>query len=184
LRGALRASADACVGSPAAPDRGAGTGSGTRSGLVELFARLNRHMCRETTTREFATLAMLVVAPDGRSAEYCSAGHEPPLLLRRGQLTHIEEGNLVLGVDAHAPYEQSRLTFEAGDFLLLYTDGAIDALNFAGERFGRERLDAALHQYGTLAPEPALRNIVWDIRRFVGLAEQADDLTVVGVQFR
>ena len=68
--------------------------------------------------------------------------------------------------------------------MLLYTDGALDAADFAGELFGRARLHAALRQYGALAADQVLRNIQWDIRRFIGLAERADDLTLVGLRVR
>ena len=115
---------------------------------------------------------------------FASAGHEPLLLLRDGSLRVIDEAGLVLGVDPHEAYKVHRITVKPGDFLVLYTDGAIDAANFDGELFGRRRLHASLRQHGALAPDEVLHNIVWDIRRFVGLAEQADDLTLVGLRIR
>ena len=79
-------------------------------------------------------------------------------------------------------YHEHALPLCPGDLLLLYTDGAIDARNFAGDEFTRERLWQSFQSYGALRPQHVLDNIVWDIRRFVGLAEQSDDLTLVALR--
>lgn len=166
LRGALRAGAEACLS------------------IDALFDRLNRHMCRETTTREFATLVMLAFGFDGLTAEYASAGHEPPLLLREGEVIPLPEGNLVFGIEPRERYQAHPVTLRENDLLLLYTDGATDATDFRGERFGIDRLRKSLRDFGEWPPEIVLRNIMWDIRRFVGLAEQVDDITLLGVRVR
>jgi sigma-B regulation protein RsbU (phosphoserine phosphatase) len=71
---------------------------------------------------------------------------------------------------------------QTGDMILLYTDGLVEAMNFSGELFGRERLFTALREYGGLALDQVLQSIVWDLRRFVGLAEQSDDVTMIGLR--
>ena len=164
LRGAMRASAEACYE------------------LGELFTLLNRQLCRETHAREFATMVMAVISPDGRELTYCSAGHEPLLLVRDGELQPLEDGGLVIGIDPAQTYQATKVPLQPGDFLLLYTDGAIDGMNFAGETFGRERLNTALATHASLPPTEAVRSIEWDLRRFIGLAEQADDITLIGVR--
>ncbi|MBU0641050.1 MAG: SpoIIE family protein phosphatase [Planctomycetes bacterium] len=150
--------------------------------LGQLAMLVNRHVCRETLVSEFVTLALVAFDPSARRLGYCSAGHEPLLLLRNGQVEQVEEAGLVLGIFPEERYRESSLALQPDDFLLLYTDGAVEAMNFEGELFGRERLRTAVQQYGSLDPEQTLRNIVWDIRRFAGLAEQSDDLTLVGVR--
>jgi sigma-B regulation protein RsbU (phosphoserine phosphatase) len=64
----------------------------------------------------------------------------------------------------------------------MYTDGAIEARNFEDEIYGRDRLNDSLKSHGHHTPRVLIDNIVWDIRRFVGLAEQADDLTLLAVR--
>ncbi len=164
VRGALRAGADYCAD------------------LAELLSRLNRQICRETLPSEFVTLHLLALDAGARQLTYCSAGHEPLLILRDGKVQATTEADLVLGVEPDVIYHEHTLPLAPGDFLLLYTDGAIEACNFADEQFGRERLHESLRAYGALAPQQILNNIVWDVRRFVGLAEQADDLTLVGLR--
>ena len=164
VRGALRAAAESCLG-PA-----------------ELLTRLNVQLCRETLPSEFVTLLMIAIDAEARNLTYVSAGHEPLLVLRDGAVQPTNEADLVLGIALDETYHEHTLPLCANDLLLLYTDGAIDARNFAGEEFTRERLWASVCSYGALRPQQVLTNIVWDIRRFVGLAEQADDLTLVALR--
>ena len=165
-RGALRASARFC------------------SSPAELIAQLNEHVCRETTSSEFVTLLLIVVDAAGERLQYINAGHEPLLILRDGEVRQAEEADLVLGIKPGERYTEHTLELRGGDSVLLYTDGVVEAMNFDGEVFGRERLFNALKEYGTLKPDQALKNIHWDVRRFVGLAEQSDDLTMVGLRMR
>lgn len=164
VRAALRAGAECC------------------DDLGEILTRLNRHVFRETSTSEFVTLLLIAVDPDRSRLEFCSAGHEPLLLHRAGEVLRFDEGNLILGVDPDERYQACEIPLQPDDFVLLFSDGAIDAANFRGELFGRDRLLAALRQYGTQRPDQALKNIQWDIRRFIGLAERSDDLTLVGLR--
>ncbi|MBU0616789.1 MAG: SpoIIE family protein phosphatase [Planctomycetes bacterium] len=165
-RGALRAGARSC------------------RTAAELVSLLNEHVCRETTSSEFVTLLLIAVDSAARGLQYVNAGHEPLLLLRKGEITQTEQADLVLGIKPGERYTEHALELQPGDFVLLYTDGVVEAMDFEGETFGRERLFEALRQYGTQKPDQALRNIRWDVRRFVGLAEQSDDLTMVGLRVR
>ncbi len=165
-RGALRAAAASCHGPRA---------------LLEL---LNRQICRETMPAEFVTLLLVAIDADGRRGVYANAGHEPLLLLRDGTVQIPDGADLVLGVNMAEAYREHEIALQPGDLLLLYTDGVIEAHNFADEQFGRARLHKSLADYGALTPEQVMHNIVWDVRRFVGLAEQADDITMVALSIR
>ena len=165
-RGALRAAAQHC------------------HNLSDLLAQLNEHICRETTTSEFVTLLLVAVDPAADRLHYVSAGHEPLLLLRDGDILETDEADLVLGVEPSQTYTEHTLELRPQDFVLLYTDGVVEAMDFEGHMFGRRRLFDALRQYGAQPPDQALGNIRWDVRRFVGLAEQSDDLTMVGLRIR
>jgi sigma-B regulation protein RsbU (phosphoserine phosphatase) len=165
-RGALRATAQRC------------------RDLGEVLTHLNGHVYAETSVAEFVTLLLIAADSDGRRLHYCSAGHEPLLLLRDGEVRTFSEGGLVLGIRPGETYRQCALDLRPNDFVLLYTDGATEAANFDDELFSRQRLFDALVQYGRMPPDQTLRNILWDVRRFVGLADQADDITLVGLRVR
>ncbi len=166
VRGALRALAQTC------------------SDLGELLTRLNTRVYGETATSEFVTLVLVAIDGDARRMSYCLAGHEPPLLLRKDTPVAISEGGLILGLNDAEQYLEGSVELEPGDLLLLYTDGLIEALDFHGRPFGRERLVHSARAHAQRPIAQLLRNIRWDVRRFVGLAEQADDLTMVGLSIR
>ncbi|MDB5331089.1 MAG: hypothetical protein JWP03_2240, partial [Phycisphaerales bacterium] len=65
--------------------------------------------------------------------------------------------------------------------LLLYTDGVTDAINFDGERFGRQRLSEVFKAGGPTA-EAVAQNVLWELRKFVGLVKRPDDITLIVVR--
>lgn len=153
-------------------------------GLGRLMQEVNRHLARDTLANEFATLFYCVVSPDGRRLTYCNAGHNPPLVLRDGKMRELDKGGLVIGIHRDERYGQSQVPLHPGDVILLYTDGITEALNFEGQRFGTDRLRESLRKYGPMDAQQIVKNILWDVRRFVGLAEQSDDQTLVALKVR
>jgi len=145
----------------------------------EIIERVNRHLYRDTLSDEFASLFYGVFSPDGGQITYCNAGHNPPLLLRGDEFTPLETGGLVIGVSPNETFARDVLHLRPKDVLVFYTDGVTEAVNFQGESFGVERLRASMLRYRA-EPAPVMaKQVLWDVRRFAGLAPQADDLTVV-----
>ncbi len=152
--------------------------------IDRILSEVNQHVCRETTIGEFVTAFYGVVTPDGRRLTYANAGHEPPMLLRQGRIRPLATGGMVLGVDPNARYDRDLLELLPGDVLLLYTDGAVEAMNFADEQFGRERLAQSLLRYADQTAQLIAQNILWDLRRFRGLADRTDDVTMVVLKIK
>jgi len=152
--------------------------------IHRIMAGVNQHVCRETTLAEFATAFYGVASPDGRRLTYCNAVHDPPMLLRDGRIQYLRTGGMLLGIDPDATFEQELVALQPGDVLLLYTDGAVEAMNFTDEQFGRPRLEASLLRYADQPAQRVAENILWDIRRFRGLADRIDDLTLVVLKVR
>jgi sigma-B regulation protein RsbU (phosphoserine phosphatase) len=150
--------------------------------IEEAVAGVNRQLCRDTLMQEFVTLFYGVFSADGGTLTYCNAGHDPPLLARGGRITQLDAGGMLVGTVPEATYQSAVVTLEPGDAVLLYTDGAVDAMNFIDERFGRERLAESFVRYTALRAEAIAPNVLWDVRRFIGLADQVDDITMVSVK--
>jgi len=142
----------------------------------------NRMACDECRDGEFVTLFYATLDAKEGTVVYCNCGHEPAVLITNGEVTDLQAGGLVLGVDARAEYNIDTVTLKKGDCLLFYTDGLIDAVNFDGELWGREQmLNAAKESTGRSA-EHMIRNILRYRRRFVGLARQIDDTSIIVVK--
>lgn len=146
--------------------------------LYEVVRRINLMVCRDSRVGEFVTLFYGVLDGRNRRFTYCNAGHPPGLILRKGQIIELSSDNMVLGVDPEEQYTQSLVDLQIGDTLLLYTDGLTDAMNFQHETFGRQRLMEAFKQNGVSA-EAAAQHMLWAMRRFAGLTQRTDDVTMI-----
>jgi len=153
------------------------------SDVGELMRRVNLRVCHDTLPGEFVTACYAMLSRDGRRLTYCNAGHEPLLLLRRGRIETLDVGGLVLGLAEDATYQWAEAELQAGDLFVLVTDGLIEAINYEDEAYGRERLHSSIRLHGAMAADMPVdliaKQLLWDVRRFVGLAPQTDDMTLV-----
>jgi len=162
--------------------------------IDEVLTRVNDHLVRDTLPNEFVTVFYGVIDPRTLRLTYCSAGHDPTLLLRsppgaeptEKHLFALDTGGMVLGVLPEQRYERAMWDLAPGDTVIAYTDGVVDARNFSGEKFGRARLRQAIVGFARQNPGAGAQaladHIVWEVRRFVGLNPATDDETVLVVK--
>ena len=152
--------------------------------MSEVMARVNRDLCEDVLTSDFATLFYGVLDSRDRRFTYCNAGHPPPLLLREGEQRSMSAGGLVIGIDPDAEYKVDSVLLNRGDMVMAYTDGIFEAMNFDDEPFGMDRLAKAarwaLDQ--KQSAEAILRHALWEMRRFAGLQTRFDDLTLLAIK--
>jgi sigma-B regulation protein RsbU (phosphoserine phosphatase) len=149
--------------------------------LYEVMQRINEMLCRDTQPNEFCTLFYGVLDAPNKRFTYCNAGHPPGLVLRGGELIELHSENMVLGISPEEQYKQSVFELKSGDLLLLYTDGVPDGMNFKHEPFGRQRLIEVFKRGGDSA-EAVVQNILWELRKFVGISKRTDDVTMIVVK--
>jgi sigma-B regulation protein RsbU (phosphoserine phosphatase) len=147
--------------------------------LHQTVSYVNKHLNRDTLIGEFATLVYGVLGADGRRFTYCNAGHQPPIVLRGDRFIELEAGGMVIGVDPEAAYEWGVITLQPGDVMVMYTDGVNEATNFEDEMFRTDRLRESIRRYRHLAAPQIAQQLLWDVRRFIGLADPVDDITIV-----
>jgi sigma-B regulation protein RsbU (phosphoserine phosphatase) len=149
----------------------------------ELVVRTNQMMCENTDDERFVTLFCSFVDPHSQEVSYCSAGHDPPLLLTRaGELTRLETTGIAVGVMEAAPYSSKTITMNEGDVLIIYSDGVPDATNGANEAFGAERLEEVVRENKDAASPELIEAIFKAVADHVDGAAQFDDLTIVVVR--
>jgi sigma-B regulation protein RsbU (phosphoserine phosphatase) len=165
-----------------------------RHDVEEVVRRVNRTLAGDTRSNEFATGFLGRVTLASMQLRYTNAGHEPPFVIRPGgngddhRPIELRAGGPLMGVDHDATYESGVFDLLPGDTLVAYTDGVTDAMDFDANRFGRQRLYESVT--AKLAAEPGCSakavadHIVWDIRRFVGLNEERDDITILVMRVR
>ncbi|MHC4115029.1 MAG: PP2C family protein-serine/threonine phosphatase [Planctomycetota bacterium] len=154
----------------------------SRGAIKEIISRLNKMALAEYRDGGFVSLFYAIVDFEEKTMTYCNCGHEPTMLLRNGQVTDLTRGGLVLGVKQETEYEIETVKLRRGDCLLFYTDGLIDAANFEGQFWGLENLQETAGKFCDGSAEQMVRNILGYRRRFVGLARQIDDTSIIVVK--
>jgi sigma-B regulation protein RsbU (phosphoserine phosphatase) len=155
-----------------------------RRSLVETVQFTNEAFERDTLVGEFASLFVGVFNPTTGDFEYVNAGHNPPILARNNRLHSLDVTGPVVGVFRKPNYTAGRIRLHDGDTLVLYTDGAFDAMNFDGKLFGMHRLRQSIRRHLDHSAQAMANNLLWDVRRFVGLATQSDDITLLVLKFK
>ena len=150
--------------------------------LTSIIDKLNRMAYSQYGGVEFITLFYAIIDTKEKTITYCNCGHEPTVLIRDGNTRDLDKGGLVLGVDPQEEYQIETVKLQDGDCLLFYTDGLIDAANFDSQLWGRENMLEAAKNFSGDTPEQMVKNILVYRRRFVGLAEQIDDTSIVVVK--
>jgi phosphoserine phosphatase RsbU/P len=129
------------------------------------------------TQNQFVTAAYVHLNSESGELRYSAAAHPPLLLVRNGRVTKIEENGLMLAAFDFASYSTAVHKLEAGDRVLMYTDGVLEASNTAGDFFGHDGLSDLLSKTRGLSPALAADSIISSVRQWS--AKQDDDLTVL-----
>lgn len=151
---------------------------------AEACRRVNDILCQDDHNGMFVTAFYSEFDLDSRRLEYCNAGHNSPFLIRPdGTVSALPAiGGIVLGIRSEQVFEAGELVFEPGDALVMYTDGATEAMNPDRQLFGEERLFELLRELGT-APLSELVNAIYDrVAEFAAGARRHDDITVLAMR--
>jgi len=146
----------------------------------ECVRRSNRLLYGSTDSAKFATLFYGILDFQQHTIEFSNAGHENPYLFSPGRSPRrLSCGGTVLGVADNLPFEEDTVSIDAGDTLVVFSDGINEAFGPNDEQFGEERLVKAVEAN---IDEPAhlmSERIVDAVTQFAAGAPQADDLTLV-----
>lgn len=160
----------------------------TNAAPAEVFTKANEQLCENNGEGLFVTAFMGFLDLDTGRFVYVNAGHNPPLLRRKGgsyEWLKMPPGFVLAGMDGMR-YRQNELTLSPGDTLFLYTDGVTEATNASLELYGESRLEDALNapEGKDLAVDELLPYIKTSVERFVNGSEQADDITMLALEYR
>jgi len=160
---------------------------------AEALGIVNETLRREDWQGRFATLVLLALdlTPGRAGVTLASGGHPPPLVRRAdGTVEKVEAPGTIVGTLPEASFTEQVVELVAGDALLLYTDGIVEA-GAPGELFGDERLVEALHSCDTSSAEELTEQVVAALDTFVAPAdarrradEGRDDLALLTLLVR
>jgi len=147
--------------------------------LPELVAGVNRYCASNSqggvryTTAFFAELD-----PATGDVAYVNAGHNVPILRKRsGVLERLETGGIPVGIFDGSRYEVGTTRLESGDWLVIFTDGIVEAVNAKDDEYGEPELIRLVDRESGATPPEMLRSLLAELDRYVGNTPQHDDMT-------
>ena len=153
-----------------------------RSGDVsQIAAAVNERLCAGNTLGMFVTAWLASIDTTDGAFEHANAGHEAPIRIERsGALTKVRSGPSVpLGLVAGETFEARQGRLEAGETIIGYTDGIVDACNREKELFGEQRLQALLQGAHARTPEQIVQDTWTSIELFSAQTAAIDDRTMI-----
>ncbi len=147
--------------------------------IPALAGRVNDILCRDGIKSRFASLLYAVLNAGNDEISFVNGGHFPPVVVRKNRVHELEKGGIALGLRPGTSYKQQELSLDAGELLVVYSDGLTEAQNEAGEFFGNERALAVFKQlYGMDAPK-AGETILKEFKKFAEDTPPSDDLSLM-----
>ena len=152
------------------------------------LTEVNHSLCailKQTVTPLFATAFYLVADVARGEMRYASAGHPPPMHVRRlaggVELLAPDHPALALGVLEDTAYSAATRPLAAGELVMLYTDGLFEVEHADGTLFDRHQLLAAVAQRLALPTPQMFDELLTTIKAFSAKHEFEDDMCLVGM---
>lgn len=143
----------------------------------------NKQLCESNDAGLFVTCWAGVYDTETGVLKFVNAGHNPPVILRKGEKPHFipqRNGFVLAGMEGF-PYREEEIKLNSGDELVFYTDGVTEATNADKMLYGNDRLLDCLETLADKSVGEVITLIKEDIDRFVGKAEQFDDITIMAM---
>ena len=156
----------------------------------DVLAELNR-VASERGLDAMTTAAVVGFYTADSNLYYAYAGHTPALVRRASDntwrrveldTTKLEHVNAPLGVIEDCEFDQQHVPLVAGDRLLLYTDGLVEAPNQDDELFGEIRLLDTLNEAAGEPLSELKQTVLEAVREHSSGSLRHDDVTVLAIE--
>ncbi len=148
------------------------------------MSQVNERILSDSGGSSFVTAFLGVLEPQTGRLRYVNAGHMPPLMLspQKGKkVDYLERTGMALGVLSEAAWQQKIVKFSPSEFLLLYTDGVLDAQNSRGEYYGPQRLQQAARANTGASARQIVDAILADVAHFTSDTPVSDDVILMAL---
>jgi sigma-B regulation protein RsbU (phosphoserine phosphatase) len=152
---------------------------------ASILAHVNSEISRHNEASMFVSIFLGIL--DLRTGEfsYTNAGHNPPYIKRRyGTLDRLGQNHgPVIGAVEGLSYGEGSGRLSLGDMFFLFTDGVTEAMNGQKQLYGEGRLVDLLSSRDQKSAETLTRAVADDVQVFEAGADQADDVTILSLQY-
>jgi sigma-B regulation protein RsbU (phosphoserine phosphatase) len=150
-----------------------------------ILTHINNELSQNNDSSMFVTVFLGVLEINSGRLMYCNAGHNPPYILRSsGEFEKLDDFHgPVVGALPNLTYKESSLTLQPNDIITLHTDGVTEAMNQDEIPYSDERYEKFLQTDGLNTPQKLVDQVIRDVKLFENGAGQADDITMVSLQY-
>lgn len=151
----------------------------------EILYDVNNQLCEGNVAGLFVTVWLGILEISTGKGMAANAGHEHPVLCRKGDefaLIEYRHSPAVAAMEGMR-FREHEFELRPGDTIFVYTDGVAEATNSSNELFGTDRMLDALNKDADALPEQILENVMEGINDFVKGAEQFDDITMLSLKY-
>jgi serine phosphatase RsbU (regulator of sigma subunit)/predicted ester cyclase len=147
----------------------------------EVLAQVNETLFARIPANMFVTCFYAILNPKRGHLVYANAGHDLPYLQHGGEAKELRARGMPLGLMPASSYEEKEIVLDAGESILFYSDGLVEAHDPEGQMFSFPRLRALVAEH---TEEGALGEyLLEELYSFVGEGwEQEDDITLITLQ--
>lgn len=155
---------------------------------AQVLRGLHLSLLNHLDSASFVTGCLAVLDAATGQAQIANGGHPYPIVLKQnGELREIELPSIPLGMTlpfgvSHNVAE-GEATLERGDTLVFYSDGITDLQDDTESFYGDDRFFASLKRHAGKVPTELINDVMDELGRFKGTAQQADDVTMVAVMW-
>jgi len=146
-----------------------------------VLERVNDLMCPDMPPKMFVTCLYGVIDPVTGRFRFANAGHNLPYVRTGSGTIELRATGMPLGLLPGVSYEEKEAFLEAGQTMLLHSDGVAEAHNDQHEMFGFPRLLDVVG--GRNGRGDVIDRVLTELARFTPLGgEQEDDITLVALK--
>jgi len=149
----------------------------------DILKRVNSHLIQLAQAGLFVTVLLGILDLQTAQFSYARAGHELPVWRAANGRVRVcpRAPGQPIGLFERPLLDENSIHLLPGGTLLLFTDGATDGRNPAGEVFGHERLRADLGALSGRTAGQTCERLLGSLREFQAEAPQEDDITLVAI---
>lgn len=148
----------------------------------KIVSLINEAMSDGNDSNMFVTFFLGVLDLQTGQLHYCNAGHDWPYLVGNGITELKSDPNLPVGTFSDTVYCLEEYQMPEGTILFMYTDGLTEAQDSQRNLFGDQRIVDVLQTGGSC--KEIIAKMTETVHKFVGDAEQSDDLTMLAIQYK
>ena len=152
---------------------------------ASILTHLNDELSRDNDACMFVTMFVCLINIKTGDFVFTTAGHNPTYLKRKsGEVERLDTiHGPVVGAAEGITFKEERRTLSKGDVLFLYTDGITEAMDISNKMYSNNRLEKMLSTQKFESVESMVHSIIQSVNKFVGDAEQSDDITALAFEF-